>query len=1060
MPPSRLAWVEPTRTLSASTDSSTSLLALVVALDDPDAPLILAGRRAPGGAPTSFLGSSTSSCPRSEACPRAESLVARALTGGPPLTGIYATRLRGAECRFGGEAHVVALPSRTRPPRSPMLAAGCEWFPLGAFAGSDLYEPAAAACAALVDVLPRRMPPLAATGPAGSSAARDLALAAARQRSWAQGARAAEATDAALRAMIAVRAASLPATEGQSLTGWGDRVRTDRSSIPVALQGHSMRVPLGSLAALPFDSTSARFDPPHTNVPTPRRQRATSYRPRSVADILLPAALELVAGWRRREEADLRAYLSLGSAARRTNAPLAIGQDLFHPEARGIVWDLRSKVDGVYLPLDFSAPLESRTLMPDALEAAVGPDFPDRELLSFVRHGVRFKADVALQLVLLPHLTTLGAAASSVHKELLRLAARGWYSFWDDFPFLPCRLSPQGSTPRKLEPDRHRRTTDGGAPRRALVDTAGVPVIPLNVAVGLHDEVADAAAGWHDVPRPAAAAPSAAAERMIAAGLTPTLPRAPPRKWPREAKPTVGGKMHDNAILLDAAAVFGEPILTLTDDVADFFNHLGVATAELPNVCLLWLRPDGEGVAAGGHVVVSESRLGFGLSPSSNIAQRLSTTVVQIASRCFDDEELPRFEAMLADPLTPPAVRSWIEQRRALAVTTRRPQLRLFSGDCFTDDTNFSIVGVDRTVRFLSVWHRVTTSLGLLMAIPEKRQIGQSALWLGCDFVVCAGVLAVPPAKILRALVILDDLLASRPVPFSTFRALVGLLEHFRPLTPANRTFFYGLYTHFGELGRHPARPVPITATLRAACARWAKLLRSTAGVLFSNALPGPSTRRHLPAAAPPAFVLFSDAAKDGARVPSLGGYAHGLCWSLPLRASDLALPVVALEFVALFANVLIFAPRIAGAVIRLRTDSSVTDHILHNLSAHSPLLQHAHLALLDAPEWRAIAELADSEFLLSEMNPLADAASRGEFGVLERLCAQLGLRPTWLAVPVVRVQALLDELVALLSRPLVLAADPPMPLRGERVGEASNPGPVWRRSRVRGAPPAVGACR
>jgi len=96
--------------------------------------------------------------------------------------------------------------------------------------------------------------------------------------------------------------------------------------------------------------------------------------------------------------------------------------------------------------------------------------------------------------VLLPHLTTLAAGVHSVHKELLRLTSLGWYRFFDDVPFLPLRCSPQGSEPRPHELDRYRRTTDGGGPRRPLLDSSGKLVIPLNVAIGLGDVFADLAA--------------------------------------------------------------------------------------------------------------------------------------------------------------------------------------------------------------------------------------------------------------------------------------------------------------------------------------------------------------------------------------------------------------------------------------------------------------------------------------------------------------------------------------------------------------------------------------
>ena len=52
---------------------------------------------------------------------------------------------------------------------------------------------------------------------------------------------------------------------------------------------------------------------------------------------------------------------------------------------------------------------------------------------------------------------------ASVEKELRRLYGLNWYDFTADFAFWPMYLNGQGATARKLEPDRYRRTTEGGA---------------------------------------------------------------------------------------------------------------------------------------------------------------------------------------------------------------------------------------------------------------------------------------------------------------------------------------------------------------------------------------------------------------------------------------------------------------------------------------------------------------------------------------------------------------------------------------------------------------------
>eukprot|EP00965_Chrysotila_dentata_P071002 2346390-Pleurochrysis_carterae.AAC.1 len=51
--------------------------------------------------------------------------------------------------------------------------------------------------------------------------------------------------------------------------------------------------------------------------------------------------------------------------------------------------------------------------------------YPDQRLVSFVLEGVRLEADVELQTVLVPHLTSLPLGYASVRKEIRRLHEKG-----------------------------------------------------------------------------------------------------------------------------------------------------------------------------------------------------------------------------------------------------------------------------------------------------------------------------------------------------------------------------------------------------------------------------------------------------------------------------------------------------------------------------------------------------------------------------------------------------------------------------------------------------------
>eukprot|EP00965_Chrysotila_dentata_P000879 27926-Pleurochrysis_carterae.AAC.1 len=69
----------------------------------------------------------------------------------------------------------------------------------------------------------------------------------------------------------------------------------------------------------------------------------------------------------------------------------------------------------------------------------------------------------------------------------------------------------------------------------------------------------------------------------------------------------------------------------------------------------------------------------------------------------------------------------------------------------YTDYVVLAAVGTDRIVALLRAWHRVTCTVGLAMAIPEKRQAGASVLWLEVIFIAAAGVLFLQRDKVLRA---------------------------------------------------------------------------------------------------------------------------------------------------------------------------------------------------------------------------------------------------------------------------------------------------------------------
>ena len=94
---------------------------------------------------------------------------------------------------------------------------------------------------------------------------------------------------------------------------------------------------------------------------------------------------------------------------------------------------------------------------------------------------MRLKADIAQQIVLLPHLVSLAEGYEGVETELCKSVEHGWASVFPLPPFIPFRAHPKGSTSKKGTNDK-RPTTNWSAPHRRISDGSGTEVIPVNQA--------------------------------------------------------------------------------------------------------------------------------------------------------------------------------------------------------------------------------------------------------------------------------------------------------------------------------------------------------------------------------------------------------------------------------------------------------------------------------------------------------------------------------------------------------------------------------------------------
>ena len=848
-------------------------------------------------------------------------------------------------------------------------------------------------------------------------------------------------------------AALISDTAAPYLEGWLERIAPlPGDALPADLLGQLPNFEDSSLDGVALSPIREPLRTPWVPLPPPQKSPGPGAPacPASAADLLTDEAVHRLRLWLRSQLEDLlslRAQLAAGVPAANVDRskrpqPIAIGQGEVKPFARGIVWDCRRLHDACCVPLDFHARLETHLNLP-VIEQRLAA-YPDQTLVANLLEGVRLDADVELQMVLVPHLMSLPNGLGSVEKELRRQHGNGWYDFFADLPFFPMYMNAQGATARKLEPDRWRRTTEGGGPRKPTFDADGLRALSINEASHIHhmprhfqDDHRPEMRAWlqmRGLPRGQAEPGVSTTWNPHAWGAWP-VPEAvaqpgwqPHSKWPKEAKPRITELMRDVAVLRRAASRLGEPIYIFGDDAKDYFNQLAIAAPDLYKLGIVFLAHDGELPAepqVGPHVptlegqrllFISEKRLGFGTHGASNIAQRLSNALLDMFRDRLDeleeaargDESSAALEEYLAERL---------EVQRASGVPchrTRRyekdpaggvqvcPQQRLYASYMYTDDKVTAVVGRRRALRALRAWRETVDELNLLMAIPEKRTLGTWTIWLGILIVVSLGVVAVPKDKLVRAAVVVSALLANERVVFSEYRRLCGLLEHCRAVNLRGRNVMHGLYEPHrpdGASKHGPEGVVTCSLLMRKQLIRWTSLLHQASGRAVTAVLKRSEVEPH-----PDLFFdLYSDACLEvEGSLAGIGGFCHGAYWTYqPDLESAKALSIGALELLGIVLNILTFAKQLGptlrlnpNARLVLRTDALTSALTLPAETQDSPIFVAIYQWLREQPAFTLLEAYLVVAHCYGEANPVADALSRFRWDDFQRWCVQLNVRP------------------------------------------------------------------
>jgi hypothetical protein len=123
-------------------------------------------------------------------------------------------------------------------------------------------------------------------------------------------------------------------------------------------------------------------------------------------------------------------------------------------------------------------------------------------------------------------------------------------------------------------------------------------------------------------------------------------------------------KVHDIAVLQYNANVFNDEVLGFVTDWKDCFSQFAVAPSQLWLNVVHWPNLEGRNTTDFQNPFgsfVSERRLGFDASSSSNIAQRFAHFIAAVFRRAFDHEEAAMFATE-----TDSAHKAYLEARKSL----------------------------------------------------------------------------------------------------------------------------------------------------------------------------------------------------------------------------------------------------------------------------------------------------------------------------------------------------------------------------------------------------------
>ena len=167
-------------------------------------------------------------------------------------------------------------------------------------------------------------------------------------------------------------------------------------------------------------------------------------------------------------------------------------------------------------------------------------------------------------------------------------------------------------------------------------------------------------------------------------------------------------------------------------------------------------------------------------------------------------------------------------------------------------------------------------------------------------------------------------------------------------------------------------------------------------------------------------YAMTSDASKEGARVPGMGGYFVGLGWDLPLDARLLKLNIPALELMAVGINLIVFHDIVMqllkqpNAIVLAYIDAQASPQLLVKKGTTSWTMGRVLAAIQNLPQYKAVKGRLCVAHTYGEGNCASDYLSRGQRKEFEGLCAQMQIRQRRIQLPIAAITFVEEVLASL----------------------------------------------